>query len=66
MRLKLKPRASAIVFTNRVLAKPGTPTNKQWPLLKIEINTFLTVSSCPTITLPISLVSWLYFFTKQQ
>ncbi len=53
-----------MVLTNNVLAKPGTPTNKQCPLQKIEIKTFFTVSFCPTITLPISAFNYLYFTTK--
>ena len=61
---ELKPKLLEIVLTNKVLAKPGTPTNKQCPLLNIEINTFLTTSSCPTITLLISLVKSLYLPTK--
>jgi hypothetical protein len=55
-----------MVFTNNVFAKPGTPTNKQCPLLKIDIKTFFTVSSCPTITFAISLFSSLYLTTKDQ
>src|SRR6218665_3219699 len=49
-----------MVFTSRVLARPGTPTSRQCPLLKIEMSTFLIVSSCPTITFPISAFSCLY------
>ncbi len=58
--LNPRPRLSAIVFTSRVLASPGTPTKRQCPLLKIPISTFLMVSSCPTITFPISWVKALY------
>ena len=38
MRLKSKPSALAIVLTISVLAKPGTPTNKEWPPENIDIN----------------------------
>ncbi len=54
MRLKLRSSTCDTVCTNKVFARPGTPTSRQWPLLKIDISTNFTTSSCPTITLLIS------------
>ena len=37
-----------------VLARPGTPTSRQWPRAKIAISSSSSTASWPTITLPIS------------
>ena len=67
MRLKLRPRAWAMVFTRRVLARPGTPTNSTWPPAKIAVVTSLITCSCPTITLPISASNaWCFPFNASR
>jgi len=53
-----------MVLTNKVFAKPGTPTNKLCPLLNNDIITALTTSCWPTITLPISAERSLYDCAK--
>jgi len=58
IRLKVKSRAEAIVWINKVLARPGTPISSACPWQKIVINTCLTTSSCPMMTLEISAVSF--------
>ena len=54
MRLKLNPNAWAMVLTSKVLAKPGTPTNRMWPPAKMEVVTSRMTCSWPTMTFPTS------------
>src|SRR5215218_1930582 len=51
IRLKLRSRISASVFTSSVFASPGTPVIRQWPPVKSAIRIWSTTASCPTITL---------------
>ena len=51
MRLKPKDIVSASELTSSVLAKPGTPTSKQWPRAKIAIISSSITSSMPTMVL---------------
>ena len=47
------------VLTSRVLARPGTPTSRQWPRLNRAISSCSTTSFWPTITRPIcSVMVW--------
>src|SRR3954465_14399949 len=45
------PIVRATVFTNRVLANPGTPSSSRWPPVKRAIKIRSTTTSCPTTTL---------------
>src|SRR5512135_411845 len=54
MRLKSRSNISASVLIKSVLARPGTPTSKQWPLANRAIKTSSMTWSWPTITLRIS------------
>src|SRR6267143_816974 len=54
MRLKVSESASARVEIKSVLARPGTPTNRQWPREKRAIRSCSITASCPTTRLPIS------------
>src|ERR1051325_6670952 len=54
MRLKSRSRISASVLMSSVLARPGTPTSRQWPREKSAVRTSSMTLSWPTITLPIS------------
>ena len=51
MRLKDRDRHWARLLTSRVLARPGTPTSRQWPRAKMEISTWSITSSMPTMVL---------------
>jgi len=52
MRLKDKLSARASVLIISVFASPGTPSNKQCPRLKSEINSSSITWSWPTMTWP--------------
>src|SRR6267143_1565229 len=54
MRLKVSESASARVEIKSVLARPGTPTNRQWPREKRAIRSCSIPASWPTTRLPIS------------
>ena len=41
-----------------VLARPGTPINRQWPRAKIAINSSSSTACWPTMTLAISPLSF--------
>ena len=41
MRLKLMSRIRASVLTISVLARPGTPSSRQWPRVKMAANNLL-------------------------
>ena len=47
-RLKVRFSTSASVEMSSVLARPGTPTNRQWPREKSAIRRCSTTSLCPT------------------
>ena len=49
MRLKLTSRISASVLTINVLARPGTPSSRQWPRVKIAANNCSITSFWPTM-----------------
>ncbi len=51
MRLNDKLSARASVLIINVLARPGTPSNRQWPRLNREISNSSITWSWPTITL---------------
>ena len=55
MRLKLRLSASASVRIISVLARPGTPTSRQWPRAKMAMSSSSMTRSWPTMTLPSSL-----------
>ena len=50
MRLNWMSRSLAKVLTMRVLARPGTPTNRQCPRVKIAAKICSMTSFWPTIT----------------
>ena len=54
IRLNLRSRASAIVCTSSVLAKPGTPTSSAWPFAKSAVSSSSTTSCWPTMRLATS------------
>ena len=60
MREKSSSSASATVDMSRVFASPGTPTSKQCPPANSAVSNSSITLSCPTITLAISLRSFLY------
>ena len=51
MRLKPTSRILASELTIRVLARPGTPTSRTWPLVKIEARICSITSFWPMTTL---------------
>src|SRR6266404_4005482 len=51
MRLNLTSRMRAMVLTSRVLARPGTPTRRQCPPVKIAARICSITVSCPMMTL---------------
>ena len=51
MRLNCTSRIWAIVLTISVLARPGTPTSRQCPPVKMAARICSMTSSCPTIDL---------------
>src|SRR5262245_7662178 len=53
MRLKERARIFETVLTRSVLARPGTPTSRQWPRLNSAISNCSTTCFWPTMTLPI-------------
>ncbi len=53
MRLKERCRIFDTVLTSSVLARPGTPTSRQWPRLNMAMSNCSMTSFWPTITLPI-------------
>ena len=63
IRLKGMSRIRARVLTIKVLARPGTPTSRQWPRVKMAAKICSITSSWPTITFCnsscISLRCWL-------
>lgn len=54
MRLKSARTVSARALTALVLARPGTPSMRMWPRVKMPINRPSISSRWPTSTLPIS------------
>ena len=50
IRLKSTSRIRASVLTISVFARPGTPSSRQWPRVKIAAKICSITSSCPTIT----------------
>ena len=50
MRLKLTSRIWLIELTIRVLARPGTPTSRQWPRVKMAARICSITSAWPTMT----------------
>ena len=58
MRLNLRWRISASVLTSRVLARPGTPRNRQCPRENRATSKSSITASCPMITLWISRVTF--------
>ena len=51
MRLNTRDSVWASELTSRVLARPGTPTSRQWPREKMAIIISSMTSSWPTMTL---------------
>src|SRR5215212_667269 len=49
-RAKVPPTAVATVSTVRVLARPGTPSIRQWPEARRHTSTRSSSRSCPTMT----------------
>src|SRR5262245_53728482 len=58
MRLKLTSRIWAIDETMSVLARPGTPTSRQCPRVKMAASICSITSFCPTITRPSCSTIW--------
>ena len=54
IRLKLTSRIRAIELTMSVLARPGTPTSRQCPRVKIAARICSITSRWPMMTLPSS------------
>ena len=50
MRLKPTSRIWLIELTISVLARPGTPTSRQWPRVKMAARICSITSACPTMT----------------
>ena len=50
MRVKLPPMAVASVSTASVLARPGTPSRRQWPPASRQVNMRSSARCCPTMT----------------
>jgi hypothetical protein len=59
----LRFKTFPIVLTSWVFPRPGIPSKRTFPPEKIAINTSLTISSCPIIPFPISLLHFSNFFT---
>ena len=56
MRLNFSDSASASVRIISVLARPGTPTSRQWPRANMATSNSSITCCWPTITLPSSSV----------
>jgi hypothetical protein len=57
IRLNGSESACASVRTSSVLPSPGTPSSSTLPPANRQVSTASTTSSCPTITVPISVLS---------
>ena len=54
----LRLRAWASVRTIKVLARPGTPTSRQWPRAKMAISSCSSTCFWPTMVLLSSPMIW--------